>query len=1068
MKSTGGDIEGVYGLSPLQEGMLFHRILGHDSGVEIFHLVAALPEELDALALRRAWRRIVDHHAIFRTGFRWQGGERPVQEVHREACLEWHQEDWSGRPPEEQERLLVAFLQADHERGFDLTRPPLIRLALFRLGGADWKLVWTAYHGVVDGRAGIAILVEAFAAYETLRHGEEPALPPSVPFRRYIEWLGEQDLPAAEAYWKHLLAGFRAPTPLAAARLARRLPASHEAHGDREIILPEETTAALAKLCGQLAITFNTLLQAAWALLLTRYTDVGDVVFGCVKSNRAAVPLGRGIIGPLINTVVMRVTATEDMRLDALLRQVRAQWLAHRAHEFVPLARVQQWSEIPAETRLFESMVVFENFRWSDALQALGGPWVRRQLSILRQPEYPLTLYGFKGPRLVAKLIYDRRAFAPTTIARMLGHLERILLAALVNPGCGLGEIEILAAAERHQLLLAWNDTRTPVGLAPVHRAFEARAAEHPEAAAVVDGEARLTYGALNRRANRLARFLTAAGVRPEVPVALCLRRSAELVTAALAVLKAEGAYVPLDPAHPARRLALILRELGWPLLLTHADLAPRLGELGSRVVVIDAEPPGEAGWESPNPELPTAPRQLAYLVYTSGSSGRPKGVAVEHRGLLNLVTEWQRALAITTGDRGSLIFNPAFDGSVVEIWPYLAAGASICIPPEETRLSPAQLRDWLLAQGITGSVVPTPVAELLLAQEWPRQAPLRELFTAGDRLTRRPAAGLPFRLCNAYGPAENTVAASWGPVTAEDQDGRAPGIGRPMANVQICLLDTRGRPVPAGVVGEICLGGDGVARGYWRRPALTAERFVPDPFSGEAGARLYRTGDRARFAVTGEIEFSGRTDHQVKVRGMRVELGEIEANLRRHPCLREAVALLQQEAARQRLVAYCVPSSSDPALVPETRELQRFLRQRLPAYMIPGVFVALERLPRTPNGKVDRSALPLPAELGAAAARTRELPRTPAECALAQAWRQALKLERVGLDENFFELGGDSLALIRLQEALRRLFTPGLRMIELMENPTVRMQSQLLGQGPGRGAAGVAATEPELSAEPG
>jgi amino acid adenylation domain-containing protein len=1069
-------IEDTYPLSPLQEGMLFHRLVAHDSGVEIFQAVVSMPEELEAAALRQAWQRIVDRYSIYRTSFHWQGSEPPVQQVHRQARLEWREEDWRGASPAEQEALLERFLQADRARGVDLQQPPLIRMALFRLADAAWTLVWTAYHGVVDGRSSLAVLIEAFATHEALQRGEEPASLPVEPFRRYVEWLGRQDLAAAEAYWKRLLAGFRAPTPLAMASLARRRQASRDAHGDRQLLLPEATTAALGRLCEELDVTFHTLLQAAWALLLSRYSGTGDVVFGGVKSNRAAVPGGHRIVGPLINTVAVRATMPAGMRLDALLQQLRAQWLAHRPHEFVPLGQVQQWSEVASETRLFESLLVFENYSWSDALRGRGGAWAHRQVTIRRQPEYPLTLFGFKAQGLVMKLIYDRRAFDAATIVRMLGHLETLLGAAAGLPAprpprsprplrssrrLKLDELPLLAAEEQAQLLHEWNDTAI-AGPAPplAPDLIAAHAAAAPGAPAVACGAERLSFAELVEQANRLAHHLRGLGVLTEALVGLHLDRGLDLLPAILGIWGAGGAFVPLPPDHPPRRLAYILEDARIEVVVTRAELAGALLEHQARLVCLDADAAAIAGCPAGAPPAAVSDEGLAYALYTSGSTGRPKGTLVSHAGLAHYLRFCHAAYPLAGG--APVFTSLSFDLTLTSLLAPLTAGLPVTLLPGENafELLAAMLRSPLPSAAGRGAawgfVKLTPSHLEVLGHELaPAELTGRSqaLLLGGEALRFEQLApwrdhAPATRLFNEYGPTEAVVGCAVHELQGgEPRTGPVP-IGRPIAGARIYVLGATLEPMPAGCPGELCVAGPGLARGYLGRSDLTAERFVPDPFSPSPGGRLYRTGDRARHRADGVLQFLGRLDQQVKIRGNRVEPGEIEANLLQHPAVREAVVVLHERGQQQQLVAYC--STSLPAPGTATQELGQFLRQRLPAHMVPAAFVVLDGLPRTPHGKVDRRALPVPAELFVAAGAY-AAPRTGAELAVAGVWQQVLGLERVGLDDNFYEVGGHSLALIRTREALRLLFDPDLRMVDLMENPTVRLQAERLSRAPRR-----------------
>ena len=598
--------------------------------------------------------------------------------------------------------------------------------------------------------------------------------------------------------------------------------------------------------------------------------------------------------------------------------------------------------------------------------------------------------------------------------------------------------LPMLTDSEFWQVLKDWNQT---VAEYPkdrcVHELVEAQAERSPDAMAVVSDRGALTYRELNERANRLAHHLQGLGVGPDTLVAICAERSLEMIVGLLGILKAGGAYVPLDPAYPRERLAFMVRDSGAPVLLTQERLHARLRPEGAscRMICLDADEAMPANAPTTNPASGATPDRLAYVIYTSGTTGEPKGVELTHGGLLNLIFWHRQAYRVGPDDKATHLAGVGFDAAVWELWPYLTAGACLHLPDDETRMAPEKLRDWIASRAITLTFVPTPMAEKLVALPWPEKLALRAMLTGGDRLTCEVSPGLPFPLVNHYGPTENTVVTTCGTVEASRAGGKAPPIGKPIANTQVYLLDEKQKPVPVGTMGEIYIGGDGLARGYHRRPELTAEKFIANPFSGHAGGRLYKSGDLARYLPTGELEFLGRNDDQVKLRGYRIELGEIEMVLARHPGVAAAVVLARTDgASEKRLVAYV--TTREP--VPTVSGLRDHLKKLLPDYMVPATFVMLAEFPLTANGKIDRSALPAPETSSAAvdeedAATSLELEQTVARIVGA-----LLKVKHVDAQANFFDLGGHSLLATQLIARVRDEFGVDLPLRIVFEAPTV------------------------------
>jgi amino acid adenylation domain-containing protein len=1041
----------TYPLSPMQQGMLFHSLYARCPGVDVEQLLITLPETLKMGPFERAWRWAAQRHAILRTAFRWEDTDQPLQAVHADCPIEvvWH--DWRALAAADVERQWEELLGTDRRRGFNLDAPPLWRLAVVQTGRREHRVVLSFHHLLLDGRALVVLLAEVFAAYAAYAGNGEPAAAPPVPYRDYIDWLQTHDWRDAELFWRRVLRGMIAPTALPGART----PADPDTsvHREHELVLSAQRTAELKELAQRHGLTLNTLVQGAWALLLGRYSGEDTVVFGAVRACRhTTVENAESIVGLLINTVPLRVALPPEQPAVAWLQQLREHWVSLRPYENTPLAEIQGWTEVPRGTPLFESIVNYQEPSWDTALKVQGGVWRRRRFGIRSQPNYPLALDAAGGATLSLKILYDPLRFETGMVGRMLGHLGALLHGIAQHPQMPIGQLPLLTTDERHQVLVDWN--RTQADYADdlcVHHLFEAQAARTPAAVAVVDQRRHLTYRDLNAEAGALARQLLPLGVRPDVCVGLCLPRSVDLVVAALAVLKAGGAYVPLDPESPMERLAGMLENTQAPVLITQRKFAPLFSAGTARVILTDGSstaPQSEPA--APAPTVP-GPDHLAYVIYTSGSTGTPKGVAIQHRSVANLVAWHQRTYQVTPADRTTLLASPSFDASVWEMWPYLASGASIHIPPEDIRLDPGQLVTWLANRQITLCFLPTPMAEAVMDESWPADIALRAILTGGDRLRRWPGERLPCMLVNHYGPTENTVVSTWVPVPPEAAEAPVPLIGAPIANTQAYVLDPQRQPLPVGVPGELYVGGVGLARGYHRRSDLTREKFVPHPF--QPGARLYRTGDLVRWLPSGNLEFLGRLDQQIKIRGHRIEPGEIETLLNTHAQVRESLVTTHEDGAGQtHLIAYVMPPPGDPA--PAPRELAALLRARLPAYMLPAAFVAVAGWPLTTNGKVDRVRLPAPDRLSYDSAPPFASPRGEIEETIARIWAEVLGRAGIGAQDDFFCLGGHSLRAAQVVSRLNAAFQLTLSVRTLFEHPTLTALAREIEQAAKRGPA--------------
>ncbi|HYG62804.1 MAG TPA: amino acid adenylation domain-containing protein, partial [Thermoanaerobaculia bacterium] len=1057
--SSAPSIEDIYPLSPMQQGMLFHLLDEPEAGLNVIQMSCALRGSLDVDAFRRALGRVIERHAVLRTSFLWEEVDQPLQVVDREVPVPLAVEDWSGLGVEERRHRLEEYLESDLARGFDLTQAPLMRMLLAREEADLHRLVWSIQLILFDGWSLPAVIGEVLFHYEAFRAGDEPRLPTPRRYRDYIAWLLQREAGDGERFWRRELAGFTEPTPLPGDRGPGRRPAMAQ----RRVFLPEPDTAALQALARRERLTLNTVVQAAWALLLARAGGLDEVVFGATVSGRPHdLPGVEGMIGLFINTLPVRVRLDPGGDPVEWLRGLQERQSEARQHEHVPLVDVQGWSEVPRGLPLFESIVVFENYPVSEAVAGGRGTLELDEIRVLDANSYPLTLEIQPGARLSLRLTYDGSRFDLRTIEELLSRLGD-LLRQLAAGGARLSDL-LLTAAERQQLA-KWNDTAVPrpPGLS-LHGLFLARAATAPDAVALSFEGAGVSYGELRRRAGLLARRLRSLGCGPETRAAVALERSPELVIALLGVLESGAAYVPLDPEQPAERLGRMLEDARPVALLTRADLLPRLPETAVPTLLFAGEEPGRRSPGEP-PALGDDD-QLAYVIFTSGSTGRPKASMLHHRGIVNRLLWMAETYGLSPADVVLQKTPVGFDVSVWELFTPLATGGRLVLARPDGHREPDYLAGLIAREGVTVlHFVASMLRSYLDTPDLPACPSPRLLVASGEALTadlvaryggRFPAAALE----NLYGPTETSVEVSaWS--CAGQEDGPVP-IGHPVANVRLHLIGRHGEPAAVGAPGELWIAGVAVGRGYLGRPDLTAERFVPDPFPGLPGDRGYRTGDLARRRPDGAIEFLGRIDQQVKIRGFRIEPEEIAAVLTSHPAVRQAVVMaVEGDGGGPRLVAWVVAKDGDGAGV---AELRQHLRGHLPEPMVPELIVPLAALPLTASGKVDRRALPLPETWdGGAAAGEHVAPRNGFEEILADIWAAVLGRERVGAQDDFFALGGHSLLGVQVISRVRAAFGVELPVRALFNARTIAGLAALVEEATRGGAAPL----PPLVAEP-
>src|SRR5438093_9269087 len=880
-------------LSPMQQGMLFHHLMEPHSCVDIQQLVVHLPEEFDASRLEAAWQWLVRRHDILRARFVWEGIEQPVQEIAAEVSVPFVVEDARHLSEHDQRERLASFLKTDRLLGFELDHAPMLRLTLFQWGEASFTLLWTFHHALLDGCFS-RLLREVFEAYAELAQGDITVRPAPPPYRRYIDWLQQQNPADGRSYWKELLTGFVAPTPLVIDRHAPVEGGPYQ-QGEAWESLDSALTARLRALAQEHGLTLNALVMGAWAILLHRHSGEQDIVFGATRRCRKSTVAGADeMIGLFINTVPVRLKLSSEDAALSVFKAARQQWLDMRPYEHTPLVQVKGVSQVRLTQPLFETLLVFENYRLDTAMRSLGGAWTTRQVELHRLTNFPIRLLVYDGQELSFKIEFDRRRMDDDTIPRLLAHLRRLLEGIVTNPTETVGRVPILTEAERKELTVHWNMTSVDIPKRwTIHEWIEAQVERTPDARAVSFEGKDLTYRELNRRANQVAHHLKRLGIGPDVIVGVFLERSVEMVVGLLGILKAGGAYLPLDPLYPRDRLAFMLEDADPPAVLTQSTLASQLPEHSAKVVCFDIAKESLDCEPDTNPAQSCTPENLAYVIYTSGSTGKPKGVPNEHAGVVNRLLWMQGAYKLDGTDRVLQKTPYSFDVSVWEFfWP-LMTGACLVVARPEGHQHPDYLLNVIREQKITTMhFVPSMLRIFLESEGVEGCRSLRRVFCSGEALTfelqERFFQRLGAELHNLYGPTEAAVDVTHWHCSPNAGLSIVP-IGRPIWNTQIYILDKYLQPVPVGIAGELHIGGVGVARGYLKRPEMTAEKFISDPFNEKTGARLYKTGDLARFLPDGNIEYLGRIDHQVKIRGFRIELGEIETVLCQQPALRKA-----------------------------------------------------------------------------------------------------------------------------------------------------------------------------------
>ena len=1038
-------------LSFSQQGLWFLEQL--DPGTPLYHLRRRirLRGRLEYRELHRALEQLVARHESLRTTFPSIDGN-PVQAITEAGDLDFPVIDLTDLPPGERETAAESAAAEEGRRPFDLARGPLVRARLLRLAPEEHLLLLTVHHMVSDGWSMGLLFRELGVMYEACLEGRPAPLPElPVQYADYTVWQRERfagPFPRRELrYWKDRLSPL--PPPLRLPPRSTQTGGGAQAPGRRSFTVSVELTRELSALSRKQGATLFMTLLAGFKTLLARYSGQEDLVVGTPIAGRTRAEL-EGVVGLFTNMLALRSDLSGDPSFTELLGRVREVALGAYAHQELAFERLVEELQPEREfgrNPIFQVMFAVQNAPRAE-LQLPGLSLLESEVGA-GEAKFDLMLVVLEEAGALRGIItYNTDRFEGGTIERLARHYTGLLAAIVREPEQRLSALPLLTAEEQRQLLVEWNATRRAYPHEHcVHQLFELQAERSPEGPAIVEGPRQLSYRELDESANRLAHHLGRLGVTSESLVALCLDRSIDLAVAILGVLKAGGVYVPIDPSHPPDRTRRLLEEAPTAALITTAEWLPASLPRGVTAVVLDRDRATLEGERADNPRCAVSPEHLAYVMYTSGSTGTPKGVAVPHRAVVNLAFAVAQEYDLSPRDRVLQFGTPASDFSVEELFPTWFRGATAVVRPpgpvstggDFTRmlqdaginvlhLPTAFWRNWVADLRLSGSALPSSLRLVTIGGERPQPA---------EVAAWRERARGSLRWFNTYGPTEATVEATLHEATAPsagNPEAELP-MGRPIANVQVYVLDGHLRPVPVGVPGELCIGGAGLARGYLGRPGLTAAHFVPNPF-GEPGSRLYRTGDRVRWLADGDLEFAGRLDEQIKIRGFRVELGEIEAVLSDQTAVRQAVVLARDGGAGElRLAAYVVPAVAGEDPVPK---LAAELRQRLPEYMIPSDWVVLDALPTTPTGKVDRRTLPDPGRDQAGAGPSLIAPRTPLERTIAEIWATVLDRKSVGVEEDFFALGGHSLSATQVVARLRSAVGTELPLRAFFEVPTV------------------------------
>jgi amino acid adenylation domain-containing protein len=1030
--------------------MVLASVRAPRSGHYIVQEVCELAESVDIDLLRDAWRIVARRHAALRTSIEIIDGKPSRLRVHDVSELRFQEFSWIGLSGEAQQAQLAAFLRQDRESGFDFQGGTPIRLAVLRTSLSSSTVIWTSHHALLDGRSYSIVWREWLTIYDNLVHGDEIQLPPPA-----TDADGDyRDTSGAENYWRSYLGGLSQTTDYVIDRIRPAVVSQLEGIGRESVSLSRKSTGKLRDFAGHHEITVHTLILGAWTLLLSRYSGRRDVVFGVTRAGRTS-PRDDASVGFFINTMPLRIGVDPESKLGPWLKQIRSNWVTMWQFEQTPLEDIWKWAALPPGMPPFESLINYQHEPESETLRNLGGRWSNRIFRRFQQTDLPLTLAAYASPVLRLDIIFDTGLFSKYTMSAASLHLKTLLESFVAQPDARLSELRMLTEDERLRLNTRASDSSCPKLCA--HELFEQQVRRTPQAAALDYAEGSISYDALNRRANRLARYLVEKGTVPEDLVGVCMNPSPESVIAVLGALKAGAAFLLLDPALPADRLTDMLSDARSKFVLSKSGERPRLEGSGCRTLMLNALDDSIGGEIEENLPNSATPAHAAYAIYTSGSTGKPKAVVAPHRALVNHTLAATSVYEICEHDRRLQFASAGTDVFVAEIFNYLCCGATLVFGWNRGNTSIREFLQYLGERRITITGLPSawwnewmaamePAGMTETGMETPRF--LRAVIIGMEKanpaafLTWKRVIGPRIRLFNAYGPTETSPTATIYEAgsSAWEAESYVP-IGKPIAKTCVYVLDRDGNPAPVGVTGELFIGGAGVTRGYLNSPELTAQCFVPDSFSPFSADRVYRTGDMVFYLPDGNLVFVGRRDRQVKIRGFRVELEEVEAVLTSHPEVRQCAVIATGQKGKENLVAYVTVGKS---VMPSRAALRSFLSASLPEHMIPAAFIPLQEMPVTAGGKIDFQALPPCDPDRLRPQKDSQPPSTLHETRLAAIWSEVLGVSPIGATDNFFERGADSLDTTRLITLMEAQFGREIPVTAILRAPTLARMAAL------------------------